>query len=362
MAGGRSCWCLETFAAGALTAKNVDVIECSRLRPALQSRHAEQAAGLRAHASIPLYFDGRPLGIMNVTGADWRRLGPAELELLSTIGYQVALAVERARLAETSARLARSEERARLAREIHDTLAQGLTAIALHLESALRRLDSDPAGARARLDQALATTQDSLEEARRSVLDLRSAPLAGRPLDAALAALARGVTAETGVRVHLRLSALPPLPLRTEAELYRIAQEALTNVRRHAGAHTVELGLQAIGARIRLSIRDDGQGFTPRAVPADRYGLLGMRERARLLGGHLRVSTRPGTGTRLTVTVPIDAAATASGDATPRDPLGAGTATTGRAHESPTARDAPVDTAIARAGGAPNSAAAADAP
>src|SRR5687767_1526657 len=139
MTGDETCSCIWDFRAGTLTAKNVDVMECSRLRRAV--RHAgdaavadAQTAGLRHHASIPLRFGEKPLGILNLTGPAWRELTADELELLATIAYQIGIAIERARLAEESARLARSEERTRLAREIHDTLAQGLTAIGLHLE------------------------------------------------------------------------------------------------------------------------------------------------------------------------------------------------------------------------------------
>ncbi|HEY7064853.1 MAG TPA: GAF domain-containing sensor histidine kinase [Chloroflexota bacterium] len=300
---GRPCWCIETFQAGGLTPRNVDVMECSRLRPAVGK--TGQTLGLRYHASLPLYFQAKPLGIMNVAGPAWRQLTPPELALLSAVAYQVGLAVERARLAEASARLARAEERTRLAREIHDTLAQGLTAITLHLESALRHVADDPERARERLERALATAHDSLEDARRSVLDLRTAPLAGQPLPEALAALARGFTADTGVRVDVSTPAPLPLPLRVEAELYRIAQQALANVRRHAHAHAVAIDLRTTERTVRLQVRDDGTGFDPAAGPAGRHGLLGMRERARLLGGRLRLDTQPGQGTTLRVTVPL---------------------------------------------------------
>src|SRR5207248_9801905 len=196
------------------------------------------ALGLHSHASIPLYFQDRPLGIVNVAGPSWRRLTADELRLLATIAYQVGIAVERARLAEESTRLARAEERTRLAREIHDTLAQGLTAIGLDIEGALRHLEGSPERARERLERALATTRESLEEARRSVLNLRAAPLTGRPLAEALAALGRDFASSTGILVHVQIAGMEdaPVPLRVEAELFRIAQEALANVRKHARA------------------------------------------------------------------------------------------------------------------------------
>src|SRR5918911_4567095 len=170
MAGRRRCWCIDDFRAGELTPTNIDVIECSRLEPAFRGKSAELAARLRYHASIPLYFQDKPLGIMNVTGPEWRKLTSDELRLLSTIAYQVGIAIERARLAEDATRLARAEERTRIAREIHDTLAQGLTAIALNIEGAMNRLDSRPDQARERLERALAMARPNLEEARPAVL------------------------------------------------------------------------------------------------------------------------------------------------------------------------------------------------
>jgi two-component system NarL family sensor kinase len=326
---GRRCWCLDAFAEGELTPKNVDVMTCSRLLPAVEAAETTLTEGLRYHASIPLSFQGVPLGIMNVTGPSWRKLTRDELRLLSTIGYQVGIAVERARLAEEGTRRARAEERTRLAREIHDTLAQDLTAIGLHLEGALTQLDRDPARARERIERALATARRGLEEARQSVLDLRAAPLAGRSLPDALAALGRSFTSETGVRVHVRCRLSPSrrlgkapshapagtqteLPRRVEAELYAIAQEALTNVRKHARARAVDLNLSRQDDTLRLVIQDDGAGFDPRATAgrAAGYGLQGMRERARMLGGTLRVRSHPGQGTRVTVTVPVAPAAT----------------------------------------------------
>jgi two-component system NarL family sensor kinase len=307
MAGRRRCWCIDDFRGGELTPTNIDVMECSRLQPAFRGKSAALAAGLRYHASIPLYFQNKPLGIMNVTGPEWRKLTTEELRLLSTIASQVGIAIERARLAENATRLARAEERTRIAREIHDTLAQGLTAIALNIEGALRQLDSRPDKARERLGRALAMTRENLEDARRSVLDLRtSSQLEGKPLAEALAGLARSFTSDTGVPVRVQAVHTERLPLRTESELFRIAQEALTNVRKHAHAHEVELALRRRGSTVSLSVRDDGAGFThaPRTRRPDTHGLLGMRERAKLLGGRLEISSTVGKGTRVTAKVP----------------------------------------------------------
>src|ERR687883_2028712 len=207
MAGQRRCWCIDAFRDGELKPTNIDVMECSRLQPAFRSKSAAMTAGLRYHASIPLYFQNKPLGIMNVTGPAWRKLTAEELRLLSTIAYQVGIAIERARLAEDATRLARAEERTRIAREIHDTLAQGLTAIALNIEGAMHQLETRPDQARERLERALVMARENLEDARRSVLDLRSAArLEGKPLTEALAGLARSFTSDTGVPVSVQAS------------------------------------------------------------------------------------------------------------------------------------------------------------
>jgi two-component system NarL family sensor kinase len=191
-----------------------------------------------------------------------------------------------------------------MAREIHDTLAQDLTAITLHLEGALRRLDGDPAGARERLERALAMSRRSLEDARQSVLGLRS-PASLKPLPEALRALARGFTSETGIRVRVRADDSIALPLAAEAELYRIAQEALTNIRRHAGAREAAIDLRAGRRNVRLSVHDDGRGFDPHSVGEGHHGIVGMRERARLAGGRLRVQSAPGRGSVIFATVPL---------------------------------------------------------
>ncbi len=301
---GRPCWCIQSFKAGKLTPKNIGVFECSRLYPAVRSGEANLTAGVSGHASIPLYFRDTPLGIMNVGSEAWRTLQPDELRLLSTIGYQVGLAVERARLAEASTHLARIEERTRIAREIHDTLAQGLTGIALNIEGAMRHLEHDPERARQRLELALQASRESLEEARQSVLDLRGAALQ-RPLPEALRALGRLFTSDTGVRVQVRSPGVESLPEHVELELYRIAQEALANARRHAQAGEVEIELQTQESGVRLSIRDNGHGFDPTQLGEGRHGILGMKERARLLDGRLRLRSRPGGPTLITVLVPI---------------------------------------------------------
>jgi two-component system NarL family sensor kinase len=301
---GRSCWCLELFQSGRLTARNIDVVECSRLHPAISARSAEETRGLRCHASVPLYAGDRPLGVMNLAMRGWRRLTKQELDLLTTIADQLGVAVERARLGEQSIQLARADERARIARDVHDTLAQGFTAIALHVEAGLGRLDPrDPA--RPALARALDTARQGVDDARRSIRSLRGATPDIRPLVEALGALSRQFTADTGIRVNLEISAGGPLPADVEAELFRIASEALANIRKHSGAREASIRLGQTRRALQLTIRDEGAGFRVRGARRRGFGLVGIEDRARLAGGRAAIRSAPGRGTTVIVTVPM---------------------------------------------------------
>jgi two-component system NarL family sensor kinase len=220
----------------------------------------------------------------------------------------LSIAVERARLFASSLRLGAADERNRLAREIHDTLAQGLSATALQLETADALLESNAPHDKIApiIGQALALTRANLEEARRSVLDLRSAPLQGRTLGEALSALAETqpvVDSTLRVRVHTR-GKNRPLPVRIETGLYRVAQEAVTNIIKHADARHASLQLVLLPDRVSLVIEDDGRGFDAANIREGCYGLIGMNERAKLMGGSLTVRSSPGAGTHLEVVVP----------------------------------------------------------
>lgn len=301
---GRSCWCLDLFRKGELTARNIDVMECSRLAPAVRAGRTDQTRGLRCHASVPIYAGDRPVGILNLAMRDWRRLAPQELQLLRTIADQMGVAVERARLNEQRVEVARADERSRLARDLHDTLAQGFTAVALHIEAGIADIGRH-GRARMSLQRALEVAQASLEEARRSIRRLRTAALDHRSLNEALAVLARQFTADTGIRVRTELSDVSPLPSDTEAELFHIAGEALTNVRKHANAHDVLLRLGRARGRVRLLIADDGVGFRVRSAASRGFGLAALEGRARAAGGRAIVRSTPGRGT--TVSVVLDA-------------------------------------------------------
>jgi two-component system NarL family sensor kinase len=309
-----SCLCLDTILSSTMEqASNVDVLRCSRLKNA--ERDSDPSAlGLRFHASVPIHTGDTVLGVMNVTSEDWRELRPDELQLLHIISDQIGLAIQRAQLSaehtRAATRLATIEERNRLAREIHDTLAQGLAAIALQLETADALFQSRPKRAQETIQKALQLARSNLEEARHSVMDLRAAPLQKHSLTEALAALAVAEQVPPVDYTCLPTQRFPILSARIETGLYRIAQEALTNARKHAKAHKISMTLIAEEQWISLSVQDDGCGFDLESVAeqtnrsSGHFGLAGMNERIKLLGGNLCISSEPGAGTSIEVSIP----------------------------------------------------------
>jgi len=201
------------------------------------------------------------------------------------------------------------EERARLAREIHDTLAQGFVGISSQLDAVALTLNGHLDLARKHLDLARKMVRHSLTEARRSVMDLRASALEGHDLPAALSQAARQWTAGSPVEVHIDVGGQSPkLPEEMEQHLLRIAQEAVTNTVKHAHAKRVRIRLEMQNSRLNMVVSDDGEGFEQTDAFSEiggHFGLLGMRERAERLGGELQLRSQPGQGTQVEVTVPL---------------------------------------------------------
>jgi signal transduction histidine kinase/streptogramin lyase len=201
------------------------------------------------------------------------------------------------------------EERARIAREIHDTLAQGFVGICSQLDALALKLNGDPAVVRRQLDLARKMARHSLTEARRSVTDLRTPELEEQDLACALRSAAHRWTAASKASVAVRVDELKEkLPGEVGQNLLRIAQEAVANALKHAKARNISVELERTNHALCLRVKDDGEGFDPSAalsILAGHYGILGMRERAERLGGKFDLESGPGAGTLLEVTVPL---------------------------------------------------------
>jgi signal transduction histidine kinase len=233
--------------------------------------------------------------------------------LNATLESRVAAAVQelrgnQRRLQELTSKTAtlQEEERRRIARDLHDGLGQTLTGLRLRLQVLQQRSDLPPEAGKALAD-ALSLTDESIDETRNAVQRLAPPLLAELGLAAALRRHCQGFAERTGLLVTCEVQGDMPHASAVEAACYRIAQEALTNVARHAQAESVSVRLDAAASGIHLEIRDDGCGFQPGGSPG--RGLVGMRERAEVLGGTVALQTGPGQGVRVTVELPAETAA-----------------------------------------------------
>ncbi|HEV2371628.1 MAG TPA: GAF domain-containing sensor histidine kinase [Streptosporangiaceae bacterium] len=268
-------------------------------------------------ASVPMESQPTGLvGVLNVHTQQRRDFTDREVRLLTSIGSLVAGAVHQARLhrrlaareqaAERFAEqmvAAQEAERRRLAGDIHDGITQRLVSLAFHLDAATDAIAGDIGVAAAELARATELTGLTLDEAHAAIAGLRPPVLDDFGLAGGLASLARSI-AQVPVRVT---GSDFRLPEHVEIALYRIAQEALQNVVKHARATRAEVELYCEASHTVLRVSDDGQGFDVAARPDGdaSYGLRSMAERAELVGGRLTVKSRPGLGTTVTATVPV---------------------------------------------------------
>jgi signal transduction histidine kinase len=223
---------------------------------------------------------------------------------------QAALATANQKLAEQAVineQLATSRERNRLARELHDTLAHSLSGTAVQLQAVATLLKLDPPAAAAELAEAQQQIRRGLEESRRAIGALRASPLEEMGLTAALQERGERLAGRMGLPLQAEISdQLPPLSPLVEQSLYRIADEALLNIERHAQASRIEVSLGLENGRLHLTISDDGQGFNVQQMAAGnngRFGLLGMKERAALIDADLEIESRNGEGTVIRLAV-----------------------------------------------------------
>jgi len=267
-----------------------------------------QGPGLvtKSELDVPIKLGGRVLGVIGIESEEPNAFAEDDVPFVETLADQLAVAIENARLLARARELAASDERNRLAREIHDTLAQHLAAIGMELDAAQRLVADDPSRVAGVIGHARDLAHRALEETRHAIWSLRPAPLTRVSLADALAAEVASIEAAGAVgvatfRVQGEVRVLAP---ELEAALFRITQEALSNVHKHALARRVRCALTFADRGVRLLIEDDGVGFDPAAPAHSRdggLGLDGIRQRAALIGAALEVDSSPGWGTRIRV-------------------------------------------------------------
>ena len=275
----------------------------------LRNRALILAQNIQTILYVPLLMGDEVLGFFSINSVERRRWSNAEdLELAQALVQQATLAMQLTRLAEQDRLAAVLAERNRMAREIHDTLAQGLTGIVVQLEAAEDVLGDSNGDANKHLSRARALARESLAEARRSVYALRPQSLEHRPLPLALRESITALTANTRLLVEWQISnGWPDQSPDLEADLLRVGQEAVTNVLRHANAQRLRVSLRAMPDAVELEVSDDGCGFDLQAVrprPEGGFGLLGMGERVAQHGGQLLVTSGEGEGTTVKCVIP----------------------------------------------------------
>ena len=292
-----TCDCQWLFRRGNLD-RGVNIVHCSRLEAATGDK-----AGLEIHASIPLLGQRGPVGIMNLAAPGRERFDDDTLLFLTAVGRQLGVAFERSILQDERTRearyLATLEERQRLAAEMHDSVTQHLFAADL----SLRVARDNPDGV-----QRAASLKRGAELVTAALGELRALVEVTRPPDASdLGTLLKRLAGRVpeGMRVHLEAEPLPLSPQQTEA-LYRVAQEAVHNALKHAGAQHLWIGLEQRGPDVVLSVADDGRGLSgeERGGKTGGFGFETMRARAASLGGVLKLSNRPRGGLGVEVTFP----------------------------------------------------------
>ena len=282
-----------------------DVEDDPRVSSAI--REYFKSKGTKKYLTIPTLVGGRVKGFIGIRHEARPRYRPEEIELAQALAHQAMLAIQLNEFAEQSRQAAILEERNRMARDIHDTLAQGFTGVIVQLEAVedaiacCRRKEANE-----HLQRASELARQSLNEARRSVHALRPQALQRGNFWEALKGIVKNTTAGTTLHTRFELRGkLRELPLVWEENLLHIGQEALTNALKYARPRNFETRLICNTKQLRLELRDDGGGFKINGRH-DGFGLAGMRERVEQMGGQVKITSAHGKGTKVIVTLPYN--------------------------------------------------------
>jgi signal transduction histidine kinase len=266
----------------------------------------DAAAGLlEPGALLPLQNRGRKLGMLAIIGRINSDFSPEELELFKAIAGQLSVAIENAYLFEQAEDMAIAEERNRLARELHDAVTQTLFSASLIADVLPRIWERDHDQGRRRLEELRELTRGALAEMRTLLLELRPATLTESSLSELLRQLKQAIGGRSRLSITLTIADDQPLPPDVQVALYRIAQEALNNVAKHAGADAVTIELSYPAGAVRLAVADNGRGFDSAETKPQSLGLHIMRERAQKIGATLTIDSQIGVGTIISVLCPL---------------------------------------------------------
>jgi len=271
------------------------------LRSLLDDGAAVLLEGMQSWMWVPLAVKSRVIGGVGVAHEKRNHFTPHHADLALSVANQAAITLINAELYGQAQALAVVEERQRLARNLHDAINQSLFSAGLIAEVLPRLWERDQAEARRSLEDLRRLTRGAMAEMRALLAELRPSTLTDAELGDLLRLLGNAFTGRTNIPAKVNVVGQGVLPAEVQVAIYRVCQEALNNVAKHAGASLVEIHLKHEESAIELSIRDDGQGFDPEQTTFGHYGLSMMEERAEGVGARLSITSQPGHGTELTI-------------------------------------------------------------
>jgi len=295
------------------------MVEDTLSNPAV-SRQITDPEGIRSFMQVPIQIKGETFGVFSADYLRPRTFNAQEQRLLIAFAQRAALAIQNAQAYQQEQEMAVLEERSRLARELHDAVTQTLFSASLVAEALPTTWENDPQEGRELLQELRSLSRGALAEMRTLLLELRPAALVETRLEDLLRQLGEAASGREGIPISVQVEGMAELPPDVQIAFYRITQEALNNVVKHARAHQASVRLcyhckdqpatshtteakqpQETGLSVLLSISDDGRGFDPTQITHDRLGLGIMQERAQAIGATLTVESQPGHGTRVNV-------------------------------------------------------------
>ncbi|MFJ8236640.1 GAF domain-containing sensor histidine kinase [Ureibacillus sp. NPDC094379] len=290
------CWCVSRFRNNQLK-KASNIIECQRLESAIEANVGD-TDGITHHATVPLQSGGERFGLLNVASPHIESFSDEELELLESVAFQMGSAIKRIHLTKQEQEMALLNERNRLARDLHDSVNQLLFSVTLTARAGIEMSERQEIKETFKEIQQL--TQEALTEMRALIWQLRPKGLESGIIDAI-----KAYSEMLGIKLTVNVSGVLQFPSRVEETLYRIAQEALNNVRKHAGVQEAVIYMTVTSTDILLVIKDEGRGFAiDPDVSIPSIGLQSIRDRAVAIGGTADWVSEIGEGTELLIRLP----------------------------------------------------------
>lgn len=290
------CWCVSRYRKDELKRAS-NIIECQRIESAIEAEIGDPE-GITHHATVPLQSGQEKFGILNVASQNTVRFSEEELELLESVAFQLGSAIKRILLVNEQQEIALVQERNRLARDLHDSVNQLLFSVTLTSRAGIEMTEDSEVKDTFKEIQNL--TQEALNEMRALIWQLRP-----RGLESGLMDAIKIYAEMLGLKLNVTVSGVLQFPSRVEETLFRISQEALNNVRRHAGVKEAEMFVTVTPTDVLLVIKDEGRGFAldpNAALPS--MGLQSIRDRAKAIGGSADWVSELGKGTELLIRLP----------------------------------------------------------